>query len=194
MHWNCNVRFVVTRLKLFGTGTLEFPRKWKIIFPFPFKLNRIWSWWEFSFRFSDPNDISFGSKYRNGIPFNNKISKILFLPQKYLVISLVKHGEYFYVISDVKKNQQMDARRNIFGILCESNQNRILFTIFRLIWNQMEFCLVLSESENGKYNQYNTNGKYKDSHIKIQKMMLGGFRRAINWPTMMPKGAESSDA
>ena len=32
------------------------------IFPFPFKLNGIWSWWRFSFRFSEPNRILFGSK------------------------------------------------------------------------------------------------------------------------------------
>ena len=31
------------------------------MFPFPFTLNGIWSWWQFSFRF-EPNGIPFGSK------------------------------------------------------------------------------------------------------------------------------------
>ena len=31
----------------------------KTIFPFPFKLNGIWSWWQVSFRFSEPNKIPF---------------------------------------------------------------------------------------------------------------------------------------
>ena len=50
----------------------------KTIFPFPFKLTGIWSWWTFSFRFSVPNWIPFGSKNRkenfhhDHIPFNVK--------------------------------------------------------------------------------------------------------------------------
>ena len=34
----------------------------KTMFPFPFTVNGIWSWWQFSFRFSEPNGIPFGSK------------------------------------------------------------------------------------------------------------------------------------
>ena len=34
----------------------------KTIFPFPFTLNGIWSWGQFSFRFSEKNEIPFGSK------------------------------------------------------------------------------------------------------------------------------------
>ena len=34
------------------------------MFPFPFTLNGIWSWWKFSFRFSEPNGIPFGSKLK----------------------------------------------------------------------------------------------------------------------------------
>ena len=34
----------------------------KTIFLFPFTLNGIWSWWQFSFRFSEPKGIPFGSK------------------------------------------------------------------------------------------------------------------------------------
>ena len=33
----------------------------KTILPFPFKLNGIWSWWQFSCRFSEQNGILFGS-------------------------------------------------------------------------------------------------------------------------------------
>ena len=48
----------------------------KTIFSFPFKLNGIWSWWQFSFRF-EPNGISFGSNrkenhHHDHIPFNVK--------------------------------------------------------------------------------------------------------------------------
>jgi len=34
----------------------------------------------------------------------------------------------------------------------EINRNPIVITIFRLIWDQTEFCLVLNQSENGKQN------------------------------------------
>ena len=34
----------------------------KTIFPFPFTLNGIWSLWQFSFRFSEPNGFPIGSK------------------------------------------------------------------------------------------------------------------------------------
>ena len=37
---------------------------WKSVIPFPFKLNGIWSWWQFFFRFSEPNGILFGSKLK----------------------------------------------------------------------------------------------------------------------------------
>ena len=36
----------------------------KTIFPFPFKFNGIWSWWQFSFRFSEPNGIPFVFKIK----------------------------------------------------------------------------------------------------------------------------------
>jgi len=51
------------------------------IFPIPFKLNGIWSQWQFSFRFFEPNGIPFGSKSKgklwfdfelNGIPFDSR--------------------------------------------------------------------------------------------------------------------------
>ena len=35
---------------------------------------------------------------------------------------------------------------------CCINQNMIVYTIFRIIGNQMEFRLVPNPSENGKYN------------------------------------------
>ena len=36
--------------------------------------------------------------------------------------------------------------------LVKSNQNKIVLTIFRLIWNQNQFRLVQNQSENGKSN------------------------------------------
>ena len=39
----------------------------KTIFPFPFTLNGIWSWWQFPFRFSEPNRIPFGSKLEGNL-------------------------------------------------------------------------------------------------------------------------------
>ena len=36
----------------------------KTMFPFPFKFNEIWSWWQFSFQFSEPNGIPFGLQNR----------------------------------------------------------------------------------------------------------------------------------
>ena len=39
-----------------------------------------------------------------------------------------------------------------FPNLVKSNRNRIVFTIFRLIWNQTDVRLFPNQSENGKYN------------------------------------------
>ena len=39
-----------------------------------------------------------------------------------------------------------------FRNLIKSNRNQIVFTIFRLIWKQIEYHLVPNQSENGKYN------------------------------------------
>ena len=39
----------------------------KTIFPFPFTLNGIWSWWQFSFQFSEPNGTQFGSKSKGNL-------------------------------------------------------------------------------------------------------------------------------
>ena len=33
-----------------------------------------------------------------------------------------------------------------------SNRNQIVFTIYRLIWNQTDVCLIPNQSENSKYN------------------------------------------
>ena len=44
------------------------------------------------------------------------------------------------------------TQTNIFQNLIKSNRNQIVFSIFRLIWNQTAICLVLNQSENGKYN------------------------------------------
>ena len=39
-----------------------------------------------------------------------------------------------------------------FRNLIKSNRNQIVFTIFRLIWNQTDVRLVPNQSANGKYN------------------------------------------
>jgi len=39
-----------------------------------------------------------------------------------------------------------------FPNLIKSNMNRIVFTVHRLIWNQMDVRFVPNQSENGKYN------------------------------------------
>ena len=36
--------------------------------------------------------------------------------------------------------------------LIESTRNQVVFTIFRLIWNQKDVCLVPNPSVHGKYN------------------------------------------
>ena len=53
-----------------------------------------------------------------------------------------------------------------FRNLIKSNWNRIVFTMHRLIWNQMEVRLVLNQSENGKYNLISV------LFIKISKIFL----------------------
>ena len=52
----------------------------------------------------------------------------------------------------IKLFRNMHIEKNNSECLVQSNQNRIVFTIFRLICNQTEFNLVLNHSENGKYN------------------------------------------
>ena len=43
--------------------------------------------------------------------------------------------------------------RNLLLILVKSaNMRKIVFTIFWLIWSQMDFCLVQNRSEHNKYN------------------------------------------
>ena len=39
-----------------------------------------------------------------------------------------------------------------FRSLVKSSRNQILFTIFRLVLNETDICLVPDQSENGKYN------------------------------------------
>ena len=39
-----------------------------------------------------------------------------------------------------------------FRNLVKSNWNQIVYTIFRLIWNQKDIRMVPNQSENGKYN------------------------------------------
>ena len=40
------------------------------------------------------------------------------------------------------------TQRNLFRNPIESNRNQIVFTIFRLIWNQMDVRLIQNQSEN----------------------------------------------
>ena len=49
-------------MSLARTGNPPIRYTKKTIFPFPFTLNGIWPWWQFSFRFSEPNWNPFGSK------------------------------------------------------------------------------------------------------------------------------------
>ena len=53
-----------------------------------------------------------------------------------------------YIITNIIAN----AHREIFLILNKSTRNQIVYTIFRLIWNQTQVCLVPNQSENGTYN------------------------------------------
>ena len=46
---------------------------------------------------------------------------------------------------------RLHAERS-FRNLIKSNRNQIVFTTFRLIWNQTDVCLVPNPSENSKYN------------------------------------------
>ena len=45
-----------------------------------------------------------------------------------------------------------EYRQKCFRNLIKSNRNQIVFTIFRLIWNETGVRLVPNQSENGKYN------------------------------------------
>jgi len=64
----------------------------------------------------------------------------------------------------------------IFSQFCLLNSNQMVFTIFRLIWNQMEFRLVLNLSELSKYNLISINSTIfrKDFLVRI---ILSAFRQ-----------------
>ena len=48
--------------------------------------------------------------------------------------------------------RDLSAPEKSFPNLIEWNRNQIVFTIFRLTWNQTDVRLVPNQSENGKYN------------------------------------------
>ena len=52
---------------------------------------------------------------------------------------------------DVASTLHNNHTEKSFPSLIESNRNQIVFTNFRLIWNQTDAHLVLNQSENGKY-------------------------------------------
>ena len=64
-----------------------------------------------------------------------------------------------WTISDYGNKPSRDLRtgcfhthENFFRNRIKSHWNQIVFTIFRLIWNQTDVRLVPNQSENGKYN------------------------------------------
>ena len=52
----------------------------------------------------------------------------------------------------VEEHRYAIHREKSFRNLIKSNQNQIVFTIFRLIWNQTEVLFDPNQSKNGKYN------------------------------------------
>ena len=54
--------------------------------------------------------------------------------------------------SDLIMDSTLVRTEKSFRNLIYSNRNQIVFTIFRLIWKQMDVSLVSNQSENGKYN------------------------------------------
>ena len=58
---------------------------------------------------------------------------------------------YAFIVEKLYENIDIYKQISTFDS-CEINQNKIVYTIFRLIWNQMILCLVPNQSENGKYN------------------------------------------
>ena len=59
---------------------------------------------------------------------------------------------YYWMHYTDGKSSTLYYTEKSFRNLIKSNWNRIVFTMHRLIWNQMEVRLVLNQSENGKYN------------------------------------------
>ena len=83
--------------------TIEHPYTEKTIFPFPFTLNGIWSWWQFLFDF-EPNGIQFGTK-----------SKGRLSPQPYL-IRFQRKWKYSFLSA-----RMLDCTlTNILGLMCKN--------------------------------------------------------------------------
>ena len=65
------------------------------------------------------------------------------------------HGAGLSIISDNFMSTDTSLRIHIektFRNVVISDRNQIVFTIFRLIWNQKDVRLDPNQSENGKYN------------------------------------------
>ena len=81
------------------------------------------------------------------------IHKILSAKHKVDVIEVFHFRCFiFRLISGIYTMLLYYTHREIFRNLIKSNRNQIVFTIFRLIWNQTDVLLVPDQSENGEYN------------------------------------------
>ena len=85
--------------------------------------------------------------------FSSCCTQWLFVQRKlcssYISWMLVRNKwRFFHILWVVSRQKKPPSFRNPI----KSNQNQIVFTIFWLIWNQTDVPLVLSQSENGKYN------------------------------------------
>ena len=66
---------------------------------------------------------------------------ITFFERKVRIGSSMQRRDYISALPCAEKS---------FRNRIESNRNQIVFTIFRLIWNQTDVRLVPNQSENGK--------------------------------------------
>ena len=115
------------------------------IFTFPFKLNWIWSCWQFSFRFGTPKGVPFGVQKRkkNLGEKNDKENE-----GKKHSIQLERTAFQF--------GTKIDApTEKCFRNLIKSHWNQIVFTIYRLIWNNKgKLCVCYSKSIEKKKNRF----------------------------------------
>ena len=91
----------------------------KNIFPFPFELNGIWSWWQFSFDFK-PNGFPFGSKLKGKlsprsypIHFERKC--------RYSLLIVASHDSISEIYLEIKS--KLDCN-NLLSIDLEPNGNQ----------------------------------------------------------------------
>ena len=128
------------------------------MFPFPFKLNGIWPWWQFSFRFL------------------TKWKSTWFKIERKIVATIISHSMwkemeiYFSQCVDFSGwvHEAGMYKRYIWNFW-RNNRNRIVFTRLRLILNRTKLGFVPNQNNFIKINHPNRKIRRKSGFVRSTK-------------------------